>query len=572
MNTTYTSEKNHLILISLLKSFGIKNVIVSPGATNVSFVASIQQDNYFNKFSCVDERSAAYMACGLAEETGEPVVISCTGATASRNYMPGLTEAFYKKLPVLAITSSHRNEHVGHLIPQVTNRDQLPADIVNFHVTLPVVESDEKQWFCEIKANEAILALFKRGGGPVHINLETSYSQDFTTKVLPEIKQINRYERPENLPSLGNSVAVFIGSHPYMDKDLVNSIDKFCKNNNGVVFHDHTSGYTGRFGVQSPLIGAQEKFQFNDFRYDTLIHIGQISGDYESQRLCQLSEQTWRVCADGELKDTFRNIINIFAINESDFFNYYSSKKDSSPELYLKFKELEGLVAQKFDNSLIPFSNLWIASVLAPKFPANSHVELSILNTLRVWNYFEFHKSVRSNCNVGGFGIDGQLSTLIGASLANPNKLYFGVMGDLAYFYDMNAQGNRHIKNNIRILLVNNGIGSEFTMYNHAGHIFGEDTNRFIAAEGHYGHKSKYLVKHFAEDLGFEYISASDKDEFLSKIDFFTQPEITPKPIFMEVFTNYQDESTALQYVRNLIETPTLKGFIKNLSKIFLVE
>ena len=102
----YTAERNAQIVISLLKSHGIRKIIASPGATNICFVASVQIDPFFEVYSCVDERSAAYMACGLAAESGEPVVISCTGATSSRNYMPGLTEAYYRKLPILAITSS----------------------------------------------------------------------------------------------------------------------------------------------------------------------------------------------------------------------------------------------------------------------------------------------------------------------------------------------------------------------------------------------------------------------------------------------------------------------------------
>lgn len=103
MEKYYTSERNAQIVIALLKANNIRKIIVSPGATNITFVASIQQDPYFEIYSSVDERSAAYMACGLAAESGEPVVLSCTGATASRNYLPGLTEAFYRKLPVLAI-------------------------------------------------------------------------------------------------------------------------------------------------------------------------------------------------------------------------------------------------------------------------------------------------------------------------------------------------------------------------------------------------------------------------------------------------------------------------------------
>ena len=106
MEQYYSDEKNVQILIALLKAHGVKRVIASPGSTNVTFVGSIQQDPYFEIYSCVDERSAAYMACGMAAESGEPVALSCTGATASRNYFSALTEAYYRKLPIVAITST----------------------------------------------------------------------------------------------------------------------------------------------------------------------------------------------------------------------------------------------------------------------------------------------------------------------------------------------------------------------------------------------------------------------------------------------------------------------------------
>ena len=89
----YTDERNVQIVIALLKAHGIRRVIASPGTTNMTFVVSVQNDPWVQLWSSVDERSAAYLACGMAAETGEPVVISCTGATASRNYLPGLTEA-----------------------------------------------------------------------------------------------------------------------------------------------------------------------------------------------------------------------------------------------------------------------------------------------------------------------------------------------------------------------------------------------------------------------------------------------------------------------------------------------
>ena len=106
MGASYTVERNVQILISLLKAHGVKRIVASPGTTNITLVGSLQQDSYFSIYSSFDERSAAYLACGLAAESGEPVALSCTGATASRNYVSGLTEAYYRNLPVLAITST----------------------------------------------------------------------------------------------------------------------------------------------------------------------------------------------------------------------------------------------------------------------------------------------------------------------------------------------------------------------------------------------------------------------------------------------------------------------------------
>ena len=189
---------------------------------------------------------------------------------------------------------------------------------------------------------------------------------------------------------------------------------------------------------------------------------------------------------------------------------------------------------------------------MASKLPKGSSVHLGILNTLRSWNFYETPDSVLCYCNTGGFGIDGILSAAVGASFCNPNKLVYCIIGDLAFFYDMNVLGNRQIGNNLRIVLINNGKGTEFTNYNHPGAAFGEEANRYIAAAGHYGNKSQALVKHYAEDLGFEYYSASRKNDAEAVIERMVQPEITKKPLFAEFFTDSKDESDALYHIMNL--------------------
>lgn len=550
MEKGYTVEKNAQILISLMKKHGVRKVVASPGATNVCFVASIQQDPYFEVYSSVDERSAAYIACGLAEESGEAVALSCTGATASRNYVSGLTEAYYRKIPILAITSTQFTGRVGHNIPQVIDRSASMNDIQRLSVELPVIYSAEEEWLCCVKANEALLELKHHGGGPVHINLTTTYSNEYSCKELPEARFIDRICVNDTFPKLsGEKIAIIVGAHSKWEDRLTKLVDKFCEKYNAVVLYDHTSNYTGNYGVLANLITNQELYRPDCQSMDVLIHLGNVSGAY----MTLYPDKVWRVNPDGEICDTFKKLEYVFEMKEEAFFNYYvthapnSSKNVTYAEEWKK--EREKILSKIPD---LPFSNIWIAQQISKELPENSVLHLAILNSLRSWNLFDIAKSIRGYSNTGGFGIDGCVSSLIGASLANPEILYFGVIGDLAFFYDLNSIGNRHIGNNVRLLIINNGKGTEFRNYNHNAAKFGNDADKYIAAAGHFGNKSSVLLKHYAEDLGFKYCSASTKEEFLSNIEFFVSNKHYDQPILFEVFTSSENESDALKLVSRI--------------------
>ena len=547
----YTSEISVQIVISLLKVNRIRHIIASPGTTNVTFVASVQQDPFFKIYSSVDERSAAYLACGIAAETGEPVVLSCTGATASRNYMPGLTEAYYRKLPVIAITSNQGINKIGRLIPQNIDRRSLPNDIAIKSVYVPVANTQKEIKACELLLNDVLSEISRRGGGPIHINLTTNYSRDYSVTSLPEFRVIKRILSTNTPPVLNNSkIAIFIGSHKPFNKEEETAIDKFCSKYDAVAFCDHTSSYKGKYRVLYSLVACQEKFDDN-LNVDTLIHIGEISGDYYTSGV--RPKEVWRVNPDGEMRDTFGRLKYVFEMEEIEFFNHYS--KDSKVERFEYYNICQHKL-EEIKNNIpeLPFSNVWIAQQTAHLIPQNSVLHLGILNTLRSWNLFEVDKTVRTNCNVGGFGIDGILSTLVGASLSNPSKLYFGVLGDLAFFYDMNVLGNHSVGNNVRIMLINNGRGTEFRNYDHPGNAFGDNADAYIAAAGHFGNKSTQLIRHYAEDLGYKYLTANDKSSYLENLNKFLSPQIEHQSIIFEVFTDSQDESDALKIIRSIIK------------------
>lgn len=564
----YTSEQNILLLIALLKKYNIRKVVASPGATNVTFVSSIQQDSFFEMYSCVDERSAGYMAVGLCEESSEPVLLSCTGATASRNYLPALTEAYYRKLPLIACTSAQDFHNIGHLIAQVINRNNPPSDVVLKSVNISSINNESDRWFAEIKLNDVLEELFRRGGGPIHINLETKYSLDYSAKELPKVRKISRITNlTKDLPQLPQGkIGVFVGSHKKWTSEESWALESFAISNNAIVFVDHTSNYHGKNALNYSIKGSQE-VHHNEPSFDVIIHIGEVSGDYYTMRLMKNTKQVWRVNPDGEMRDTFKKLSFVFEMTEQEFFERYSSNTDLSSQNLPDNSFYEECMAEK--NRLLslipdlPFSNIYIAQVLADKIPQNSVLHLGILNSLRAWNLFDLPKSVNVFSNVGGFGIDGCLSSMIGTSLVNKDRLYFGVFGDLATFYDLNVLANRHLGSNLRIILINNGLGQEFKNYNHPGARFGKQTDDFIAAKGHNGKQSHLLMKHFTEDLGFEYLSASNKEEFSIAYPKFLNNRIGDKPLFFEVFTNSEEENEALYLIKH-IEQPTDKEKIAN--------
>ena len=561
-NLHYTNERNVQIVIALLKAHGIHRVIASPGTTNMTFVVSIENDPWFQIWSSVDERSAAYLACGMAAETSEPVVISCTGATASRNYMPGLTEAYYRKLPVLAITSTRGNHQVGHLIDQQIDRRNIPNDIAMESVTIPMVKDKEDERFCEIEANKAILALKLNGGGPAHINLYTRYSQDFNVTEIPHVYAIFRHtvfdQKLPDIPQNGR-IVIFVGAHANFSKRLTTAVDKFCATYDSIVLCDHTSGYRGKYEVHYQLVCGQQQWHSPLANADLCIHIGEVSGSPFNVH----AAHTWRVSPDGALRDTFGNLRRVFMMPEEEFFERYAKDNTCHTELLEAMTAEVEAVEEKLPE--LPFSNIWIAQQMHNKLPKGCELHLGILHSLRSWNFFKLPTGIQAKCNVGGFGIDGGVSTMMGASFAHLEKLFIGIFGDLAFFYDLNVIGNRHVGNNVRILLINNGKGNEFRNYNHPCYFLGEEADKYVAAAGHYGNMSRKLIKDYATDLGYEYLTAGNKNEFNAVIDRFLTPEITDRPMLLEVFTQTEDESKALEQILNII--PDQKLAIKNTIK-----
>lgn len=540
----YTAEKHIQVLIFLLKVYGVKKIIVSPGTTNMSFVYSLQSDPYFEMYSCIDERSAVYMACGMAETTNEPVALSCTGATASRNYMGGLTEAYYSKLPIIAITSSQKSYKIGNEVEQVTDRTKLPSDIAKLSIEIDEIHNIEERKYCELKINKALNTVRMNGGGPVHINLITNFCKDFSTKTLPKCKTIRVIEYT-NFPELKGKIAIYVKSHsPFWDEHVINLIDEFCSLYDAVVVGDHLSNYKGHFFIQAPIIFNQEK---SKEEFDIIICIGEINN-----KLGINCKAMWRISENEQITDPDLKLEYFFKMRLIDFFSQYVNiakerKIQSDKKNYLRLnKKYFNLI-----NSIpeLPFSNIWIAKNTCSCFPRNSVVYLGIVSTLKSWNLFLMDSSIDCYSTVGGFGIEGTMSSMIGASIANEEKLNFAIIGDLSFFDDMNVLGNRHIKSNVRVMILNNNGGNEQLFQN--GLPQQEKVPKFIAASGHYCTNPKLVIQSYIEALGYRYLCARSKEEYLHNLSIFFAKD-SDKPVVFEIIYDYENDLKARSMITKL--------------------
>lgn len=547
----YTVQENVRIVIALLKQYKIRHIVVSPGGTNIPISQAVQDDPFFKCYSVPDERSAMYFAIGLHLQTGEVIATSCTSAQATRNYVPGLTEAFYKHTPILAITTAKLERFQYQDYMQAPDQCSLPRDAVKKTFDLPPITDDNTRIQVYHNAKEAILETTHRNPGPVQLNIRIVDAQQgqFENIELPSIRPLKRYmawDEWNDCELEGKKVLIVVGEHRPFTEQQEKAINNFCESNNAVVYVNHLSNYHGKYSIQANLLVSCGGF--SQLKPDVLITIGGQTGDYSIYGSLNGigNAEHWRVAEDGEYVDTYCHLTKIFEC--PDWFFFDRLKKNCSVE-HSYYKEWDRLNSRMDFDVEIPFSNLYTAQQLYKQIPNNSIMNFAILNSLRCWSYFPIDSSIQGYGNVAAFGIDGCNSMLIGESI-NTDELCFIVTGDLAFFYDMNSLGIRHIKNNVRVLLINNGGGGEFKIMTRN---WKQDVHvdAFISANGHNG-----SAKGWAENCGFQYLTASSKHDFNKVKNIFVNQ--SDKPILFEVFTQEDDETLAMNafIAANHVETP----------------
>lgn len=546
----YTSIKNVQVVISLLKKYKIKNLVLSPGSRNVPFVHSVEQDDYFNCYSIVDERGAGYFALGLAEALDEPVLLSCTSSTATCNYLPAIEEASKSNIQLIALTADRNPYYREQLENQMIMQPNMYGKFCRKSVDLPTVYNSADIQYCERLVNEALLELNHKGQkGPVQINFPAFFGfDDFSIKDLPKcrfierLEDLNDYRWKEKFEKISkaNKVMLLFGEGDKYDENQELLLKEFFNTFNSVISVEHMSNIhvDGALRTYS-ITEGMDSTEAEETLPEIIITFGNNFSSEYKHKIREVSARKnmehWRVSLDGKVVDPFMKLNTIFECSNVEFLQkILSFKKKNQKNNFIYYNYWK----ERINSVKLPkmeFSNFYVIKKLTEIIPANSILHLSILNSIRITNLFDLNPSIKVYANVGAYGIDGSLSTFIGNSYLQ-DKLSFLIIGDLSFMYDINSTLNTVLSKNSRIVIINNYCGGEFHhVYNDLGI---KNVDQHIAA----GHNFK--LKSWCESLDVDYHSASNFKELEEEYKNLVKEH--DKPQILEVFTNADVDTKVL--------------------------
>lgn len=168
INRTYAPVQ---VLVDELVRCGMRHAVTSPGSRNAPLALSLASHEGLDCVSVIDERSAGFMALGMAKASGRPVAVTCTSGTAAANLAPAVHEASQARVPLIVLTADRppelREVGAGQAIDQVK------------------LYGAAARWFVEVGSHEpsretavhhrqlGCRAYFTAAGdrpGPVHLN------------------------------------------------------------------------------------------------------------------------------------------------------------------------------------------------------------------------------------------------------------------------------------------------------------------------------------------------------------------------------------------------------------------
>ena len=500
---------------------GIDSVVISPGSRSAPLVLAFARHPKIEKHVVLDERCAAYMALGMALETGKTVALVCTSGTAALNFAPAIAEAFYLDIPLLVLTADRPPEWIDQADGQTIRQQNLYGNHVKKSYQLPADHTHpDTIWHINRTINEAINLTQSPEKGPVHVNVplrEPLYPSEETAIGYSDVRIIQRTESYKKVhPSFWEDLKdefntsdkklLVIGQNSY-SSEFIKELRAFVEGTGIVLIADVLANVhflKGDFVRHQDLFLANlSPKQLESLKPDMLITIG---GSLISKHLKlflrnQKPEIHWHIGEGENCPDTFRSLTRHIPLSPFAFLkkaNRTASGLDTERNEIFSFlwhgaDKLIGLKLKEYQLE-IPFSDFSAVFQLIQSLPSASIFHAANSMSVRYANFIGLHKPVEIHSNRGTSGIDGCLSTAIGVA-KKTSKTVTLLIGDLAFFYDSNAFFQDVLPSNLKVVVLNNQSGNIFKMIDGPSHL--PESQQFF--ETTHQRSIKFLVEGYAQ-------------------------------------------------------------------------
>lgn len=523
----------------------VSHAVLCPGSRCAPLTLAFSRHDKIKTRTFSDERSAGFIALGLAQQSGSPIAMICTSGSAGYNFAPAVAEAFFAQTPLIIFTADRPAEWIAQHDGQTIHQQNMFGKHVKQSYQLPqTYDHADDLWAVNRIINEAINLSIQEPKGPVHINApfrepfypegkeKITYSKD--VRVIEDIQSTHALssDQAEQLKrewSKYSKVLVVAGQLEY-DNNLIASLGTFMQSQPAAVVGDIISNLNSLEGVvrHSDVFLAQAPDDVKkSLRPDLLITFGKsvISKSLKLFLRKYSPKAHWHIQPAGTVADPFQSITKVITSSPASFFEslqitekskVFEKQKQSN---YQKLWEAEEHRAERTLKDFFTkeaFGELELVHEVLRQLPPLCNLHLANSMSVRYANLVGLNDS-KKNINVfsnrGTSGIDGCSSTAVGHSLINelPNFL---ITGDLAFFYDRNAFWHNYNLPNLRVVLLNNHGGIIFKMIDGPGSL--PETDEYFVT------KQNLNAKKLCEEFDFDHLKLDNKRKIKNTLkDFF---------------------------------------------------
>jgi len=535
----YSNKDLAQLIVEYCCEYEIGHVIISPGSRNAPLTINFTNHPKIKTYSIVDERCAAFFALGIAQQTQKPAVIVCTSGSALLNYYPAIAEAYYSDIPLVVI-SADRPKHLIDIGDGQTIRQENVFhnhSLYNANLSEKEVDREENSQMISTAISTAII-----NNGPVHINapfdepLYNTTDQLVLKDYIVKNKIIESDVFNDNLKeyaSIWNSSKkklVIVGSH-FPNINLQNQLSQIVEDESVLIFTETTSNIHHPKFVNSidKLIFPLNKNDYKRLQPDILITLG---GMVVSKKVKQFlrkyqPKHHWHIDNKNAF-NTFHCLSKHFVTSPNQFFDKFlkivKNKNSDYQDNWLEIKKLRSNHHRTFLEAA-EFSDLTVFKILLESIPDHCKLQLGNSSVIRYSQLFDVNPTLDVFCNRGTSGIDGSTATAIGAAHLVEQQTVF-ITGDISFFYDSNALWNNFIRNDFRIIIINNGGGGIFKF------IPGPSNTNVL---DYFETPHNLTARQLSEMFNIKYYKAKNEIELKVELKSFYQLEKEPK--LLEIFT-----------------------------------